>query len=330
MKKLLLALVIISSVLGPVLAKEYKVGYIDLDYIIKNYRTAADAQRTFETEISKYKTYADSLKRIFDNAHNEFESQKLMLSDQGKQARQIEIDALKKQYDDYVTQTWGKGGKIEVKNRELIAPINQKITTTIQQIAAKENFSMVLDASEAKIVYAQNELDLTDKILDELNKEYAATIVPGPVPVTQEKIANIAVFPFYQENQEAQQEHVGDQIRNDVYDLVRSAPNVRMIAMGDINNALLTRNINLNNQISDMDLYSIGLLLQADYIISGSTSKQGNRISFNVKVAEPLNSKVIYQGDGSAPRIEELKQALGNLIQQAVKSINPSPPKGGK
>jgi len=322
MRKFIWAIICLFIIAGVTSAKEYKVGYIDLDYIIKNYRTAADAQRTFETEINKYKKYADSLKLLYDASKTEFESQTLMLSEQGKAARQIEINQLKKQYDDYVILVWGKGGKIEQKNRELIIPINQKVQSVIQKITNKENFSMILDASEAKIVFAQNELDLTDKVLDELNKEYAATIVP-PTSPAQEKIINVAIFPFYQENQEAQQEHIGESIRADIYDIIRAAPSVRMTSNSDINNALLTRNINLNNQISDMDIYSIGLMLSADYVVSGSVSKQGARISFTVKVTEPLNSKVIYQEAGDAPRIEELKQSLGNLIQQAVKLIKP-------
>lgn len=313
----------IAAIISIVGAKEQKVGYVDSEYIIQNYRTASDAQRTFETEIGKYKIYADSLKQLYEAAQAEVESQKLMLSEQGNRAKQIEVLMLKKKYDDYLTETWGKGGRILEKNRELITPIVQKIQSAVQKIAAKEGFTLILDATDAKIVYAQPDLDLTDKVLEELNKEYARTIVP-PTTTTQEKDINIAIFPIFEENQEAQEEHAGETMRSAIFDLIKGIPKIRMISNSDVNNALLTRNISMTTQITDMDAYSTGLMLQADYVVIGSISKQGNKINFKVKVGEPINSKTLHEGNGEAPRIEELKQSIGNLIQQAIKKIRPA------
>lgn len=299
-------------------AKEPKVGYVDSEFIIQNYQTASDAQRAFETEINKYKRNADSLKTHYDALKAEFESQKLMLSEQGKAAKQIELEQAKQRYDSYVAEIWGKGGKIEQKNRELITPIVQKIQSAVQKIAAKQGFSLILDASSAKIIYAQPDLDITDKVLQELNKEYAATVIP---PTTLEKNINVAVFPIYEENQEAQEEHVGETMRSAIYSLVNSLPKIRLISNSEINNALLTRNISLTSPISETDAYSIGRALQADYIIIGSINKQGKKLNFRVKLCDPLNAVILHEGSGDAPRVEELKQSIGNLIQQAAKKI---------
>ena len=316
-------LIIISGLLIAIshveAAKEQKVGFVDTKYIIENYRTASDAQRAFDTEIAKYKRNADSLKIIYDRALAEFESQKLMLSEQGKAAKLIELNQLKKEYDDYTQDVWGKGGKMEQKNRELITPIVQKIQAVVLKVALKEGFSLILDASEAKIVYAQTDLDLTDAVLDELNKEYAATVIPPSTP--EKDFIFVAVFPIYEESQDAQEEHVGESMRSAIFDLVKNVSKVRMISSSDVNNALLIRSISLTTQISESDAYSIGRTLQADYIIIGSISKQGKKVDFSVKLCDPSNSKIIYEGSGSAPRTEEIKQSLGNLIQQASKNI---------
>jgi outer membrane protein len=301
-------------------AKEQKIGYVDTEYIIENYQTAIDAKRAYEAEINKYKRNADSLKQLYNAAEAELESQKLMLSEQGKSAKLIEVTQLKNQYDDYVTSVWGTGGKIEQKNRELITPIVQTIQTAVQQIAISQGFTLILDASEAKIVYAQSGLDITDLVLDELNKEYAPSITPPPVV---DKEVSVAVFPIFEESQEAQTEHVGETMRSAIYDLTKGASQIRMISIGEINNALLTRNINLNSQISEADAYSLGRILQADFIVTGTVNKQGNKVNFMLKVDDPLNSKNVYQGSGDAPRIEELKQSIGNLVQQAIKKIKP-------
>jgi len=324
MKYFFAALSVLFVITGFLYAnKEQKIGYIDTKYIIENYRTAADAQRAFDAEIKRYNRIADSLKTLYDQARTELDAQKLMLSEPAITAKQIEINQLKKRYDDYVVEIWGKGGKYEQKNRELIAPIVQRIRTTVSAIAAKEKFNLILDAAETKIVYADANLDLTAKILEELNKEYTATIVPPPT-VTPQKDLFIAVFPFFNENQAAQEAHAGEAIRTAVFDLIKSAPQIRMVSNADINNALLTRNIQLTNQINDMDALSIGLMLQADYLIIGSCAQQGNRINFTLRVLEPITSQTVYESKGDAPRIEEIKQEIGNQIQQAIKKIRPT------
>jgi outer membrane protein len=321
MKKSLIALgsliIMISALYA---AKEQKIGFVNTEYIIKNYRTASDAQRAFETELSKYKRNADSLKTAYESAQAELESQKLMLSEPAKSAKLIEIGQFKRAYDDYLASVWGTGGKIEQKNRELITPIVQKIQGVVEQIAAKDGYSLILDASESKIVYAQNGLDLTDQVLDELNKEYAPTITPPLVP---EKEISYAVFPIFNENQSAQEDNIGEQVRQAIYELVKGFSNTRDISAAEINSAMLARSINITSQITDVDANSIGRTVQADYIVMGSASEQGKKITFSLKVTEPLTSKIIYSGSGESARIEEIKQSIGNLLQQAIKIIRP-------
>ncbi len=325
MKYLIIAFGCLSLMIAPLqAAKEQKIGYIDNDYILKNYRTAIDAQRALETELNKYKKNSDSLKVLYDNGQKEFDGQKLMLSEQGKQAKQIEINRLKKDYDDYTIDIWGKGGKVEQKNRELITPIVQKIQTTVQNIAVKQGFNLIFDASESKIVYAQSGLDLTQMVLDELNKEYAPSIEPpqaGDKDKDKEKEIVFAVFPVFEQNSEAQEEHIGTDMRSAIIDIIKSFSKTRLTTTTDVNNALLARNISLTSQITDDDGNSIGRMLQADYIVLGTVSQQGKKISFTLKVIDPINSKTIYQGSGDAARSEELKQSLGGQFQQAFKTI---------
>ncbi len=324
MRKFTIALGLFLSVAGLLFgAKEQKTGYVDIKYILGNYRTAIDAQRAFETEVNRYNQIADSLKNLYDQARIGLDAQKLMLSEQGFTARQIEVNQLKKRYDDYVIEIWSKGGKYDQKNRELVSPVVARIKTTVNKIAAKEGFSIVLDASETKIVYAETNLDLTDKILDELNKEYTATIVPPPA-TKPTKDLTIAVFPFFEENQTAQEENIGELIRRYTFDILRNTPQVRMITNAEVNNALITRNIQLTNQISEPDAFSIGLMLQADYVVIGSCSKQGNKVNFSITVLEPIAGQLTYQGSGDALKKEEVKQPLGAQIQQVFRKIRPS------
>jgi outer membrane protein len=70
-------------------------------------------------------------------------------------------------------QAFGQpNGEVYIKNEELFAPIKEKVFTAIEAIAKEQGMVYVLDRStEAVVVYADSEFDLTFKVLDKLNKK---------------------------------------------------------------------------------------------------------------------------------------------------------------
>ncbi|MCB5271731.1 MAG: OmpH family outer membrane protein, partial [Candidatus Cloacimonetes bacterium] len=68
-------------------------------------------------------------------------------------------------------------GRAELRYRELIDPLTKKIHDIITKIAVDENYTMILDVSMGVVLYATPSIDITDQILQELNKD---TIKPTP------------------------------------------------------------------------------------------------------------------------------------------------------
>lgn len=289
-------------------SKEQKIGYADLNFIIDNYRTAQEAKAAYEAELAKFRKKADSLKQLYERAQQELDDQKLILSEGGLSAKLIEIKQLKKQYEDYLNEVWGKSGRAERKNRELIGPILQNIQNVVKKLAMKEGFTLILDASESKIVYAQPDLDITMRVLAELNKEAAPSVSPPTSPQTP-----VAVFPLFEENPEAQEENIGTRTRVAIYELLKTISKIRTISAGEVDNAIIGRNISLTSRISESDVYAIGRQLQADYVITGIVSKSGKRVNFTIILSDPRAEKILVQESGEAVRIEEIKQAIANL-----------------
>lgn len=302
--KVLIAFFLLLSI---TYGKEQKIGYVDLNYIIDNYRAAQEAKNAYEAELAKYRQRADSLKRVYERAQSELEDQRLILSEGGLNAKMLEIQQLKKQYEDYLNEIWGKSGRAELKNRELITPIIQNIQNAVKKIATKEGFTLILDASESKIVYSQPELNITNRVLDELNKEYA----PVSPPTTLQ--TPVAIFPIFEENTEAQEENVGGRTRSAIFELLKTISKIRVISITETDNAIIGRNISISSRISESDVYAIGRQLQADYVITGIVSKTGKRVNFTIILSDPRAEKILAQESGEAARVEEIKQAIANL-----------------
>ncbi|MCS7258406.1 MAG: OmpH family outer membrane protein [candidate division WOR-3 bacterium] len=330
MRKYIIFLNLIAVFVGRLaFAKEAKVGYVNIKYLLENYETAQSAQRALDLEVMRYKAIADSLKRTYEALEGALASQRLILSEEAIRAKELEIAEAKRRYDTYIEEVWGRGGKFERKNRELIAPIMQEVKDVCSELAKKEGFALILDISQTPVVYAQSGLDLTEKVLTML-KERAGVISSktGKTPTTKidtisttSQEISIGVFPFFNENQESQQENIGSQIQQTIIDIIKTFPQVRVIAKSEINNLLLSRNISLGSEIKESDAYSMGLMLNAQYLVLGKSRKEGNLIHINLKVLSPLRNEVLFETEIEVSRKELLKQELGETIRRFIKNI---------
>ena len=56
------------------------------------------------------------------------------------------------------------------KNAELLEPILDKLKNVIEAISTDDNIDIVLDASTGGILYAVPSLDITDDVIERMNK----------------------------------------------------------------------------------------------------------------------------------------------------------------
>ena len=151
-------------------AADVKLGYIDSARIFAEYKGTEDAQRDFDQEVAGWEEQARTMKAELDSLAEVYQSQSLMLSEAKKTERQQEITAKQAEYETFVQSVFGPEGRVAEKNSELVRPIVDKINLVLQEIGDAEGYTLVLDASIGGIVYASDGIDLTDRVLEELNK----------------------------------------------------------------------------------------------------------------------------------------------------------------
>lgn len=295
-------------------AREYKVGYINSDRIIARYQGAIEAKKELDAEIAKYEAKAESLKAEYERAKEEYESQQLGLSEEGKRAKLAEIESRKRRYDSYLNEVYGKGGKIEQKNSELIAPIVAQIDSAVSKVAQEEGFSLVIDAVKSGIVYSETGLDLTQMVIDELNRLYA----PVPTPVTTKLMFVIA--PIFEANDEAQRDRIGTQIRNFVNALIGSKAQIEVIPDKKVDEVVQTRGYS-SRQIGEQEGLDIARALDADYCIYGVCTKRDPRIQFTLTIIDARTGTPLKSQDGEAERGEILREKVSSVVQVLYSSI---------
>jgi outer membrane protein len=305
-------LVVLASGLG--LAAESKIGYIDTDVVISKYEAAVEAKKELDAAIDKFEAKVDSLKLDYEQAKQEYDSQQLTLSEEGKRAKQAEVDQRKRRYDSYVAEVYSKGGRIDQKNKELIAPIVEKIDSAVGLVAAEEGFAIVFDASKAGIVYSQTGLDLTQRIIEDLNREYEP-VSPGGA---QQQV--YAIMPVYNSNEQAQQDRIGVQIRQFVYDLVRSTPKTDMVANASVDQHLAGRGL-ANQQVTQDPALDAARALDADYAVFGTASKQDRRVHLSLSIVNVRLGTLLKTEEGTANRVEDLQEAVAKVVRVLLGSV---------
>lgn len=170
MKKLIL-LVAMSIIFCAILsAQAIKIAYIDSEKIMSESKDTKEAQKLFQNDRENWQKQVSDLDAEIQRLESDFNTKKLTLSAQGKKTAEDKIAAKKKERKDLVEGIFGENGRAQQRNAELLQPIMVKLKGIIEKISVEENYSMVFDASSSGIIWAKPTLDITERIIAEMNK----------------------------------------------------------------------------------------------------------------------------------------------------------------
>ncbi len=153
---------------------QLKMGYIDSQKILEKYKEAQDAQKQLQDLNKRWEDEAKSMQQELQNKLEELESQALLLSDERKKEKETELQNLNIRLQQFQQEKWGNQGEVFSKRAELMQPIIDKINATIKKIGTDEKFDYIFDVVNGNILHVSaTQPDLTDKVLEELNKSVA-------------------------------------------------------------------------------------------------------------------------------------------------------------
>jgi len=171
-RSVLLIVALVAATQAPAVAEEAnKIGIIDSQRIFAEYQEARDAESLFQQEMQQWTIELEGLERNIRAQQEKIKSQALLLSREKLDEMQTELDQMIGEYETKKSEIADPvQGKAVQRNQELSSPINQRITTVVEQLGAEGGFSMILDVATVNVVYAAEGIDLTDRVLEELAK----------------------------------------------------------------------------------------------------------------------------------------------------------------
>jgi outer membrane protein len=169
MKKILVVMIITAFAAG-ILAESAKFAYVDTDRIMMTSDLTQEAQTILLNEKQNWEQEIADLDTDLEGLYNDYESKKMIMLESSKQEAEEKIMELRDQRMAKVDEIFGENGKFYQKQAELMEPILDKLKIVIEKVAVENNYSMIFDAATGGLLYAKPSMDITDLIMEELEK----------------------------------------------------------------------------------------------------------------------------------------------------------------
>ena len=166
--KIFLALLVgLGLSIGTVAKAEVKIGYIDLQKAIQSTKAGQKAKADMEKDIEKKKKEFQDKEKDLQKMTQDFEKKSAVLSDEVRQKKQIELQGEIGKYREQVAKTQME---LQGRERDLTSPILEKMKKAIEKVSKDEKISIVFEKAEHSVVWAEEGLNITDKVVKAFEK----------------------------------------------------------------------------------------------------------------------------------------------------------------
>ncbi len=140
-----------------------KFAYVDLSRLFSEYGKTKDYDKTLNDKQNAYRVEIDKK----TNEVKQFQDKMNLLSDKEKEAKKTEFETKVKALQDFERQ---KLTDLRKEQDESMKEIFKDIEEAVKQYAQKEGYTLVFN--DRVFVYQTKNMDITDKVMDILNKGY--------------------------------------------------------------------------------------------------------------------------------------------------------------
>jgi len=146
------------------------LAYVDTQRLIEEYGEFVEAYGKLDAEREKLENEFKEKQDEFVKRREEFDKDQLLWSENKRQRIRQELDVLFREINEFGNRHFGAEGTIARLNSELTNPIVEKVQKIIEKIGADLNYDYIIDKNPDVVLFAKAEHDITDLVLDELNK----------------------------------------------------------------------------------------------------------------------------------------------------------------
>lgn len=173
MKKhlILLILFVFTCSLQAQVVRGLRIGYIDMEYILKNVPDYTEAKNQLEQKAQKWKQEISAKNNEITKLKESLKTERVLLTKELIEEREEEIAFQEKELMDYQEKRFGPNGDLMVQKAVLVKPIQDQVFTAVQDIAEQKRYDFVFDkSSDLTMIFAAKQFDISEIIIRQLTR----------------------------------------------------------------------------------------------------------------------------------------------------------------
>ena len=148
-----------------------KIGYVDLEEVVKEYKGTKDAEKAMNEKSQGIKAQLDQSAAEYQTQVTDYYAKVKSMSNK---VRQQTEDALRQQQEVLNQKQQQAQAEVQKDGQDRMAEINEDIVDFVSDYAKTNGYTYILGTSEQTrtVLYGDSKTDLTDDILENLNTSY--------------------------------------------------------------------------------------------------------------------------------------------------------------
>ncbi|MEM9859487.1 MAG: OmpH family outer membrane protein [Bacteroidota bacterium] len=166
--------VVFLSVGGSLLAIKFfnqkKIAFVRSQDIIYKYEGTVEAMAKFNNQKQQWQANVDTLKFDFQRAVNRYNQEYAALSVSERQQREEGLSQQERQFQNYAGAI---NDKIQAADEEMMQASLNQINAFVEEYSQSHGYDIILGTTlSGSVLYGDEGLDITDQLLEALNKNY--------------------------------------------------------------------------------------------------------------------------------------------------------------
>lgn len=162
MKNLILAIGIVVGLTAICSAQSQKIGYIDLQSVVRDSKAGKAAKVSFENEFKTKRDIIEQKTRALENMKQDFIKNSSVMNDSTRNSKAEQID-LKEKDLNRTREDFREA--LQKKDLQLTQKILKDIEGIIRKIGLDDGYTMIFERTEAGLIYGNPSADITKIVI---------------------------------------------------------------------------------------------------------------------------------------------------------------------
>jgi outer membrane protein len=169
MKKVIYALLFVAFSMTA--SNAQKIAVVDINAVLAAVPEYTVAEKEIERISSEWRQEISKEYDKIKSMYNKYQAEQVLLSDDAKVERENEIIKKEEEVRELQRLKFGPEGELFKKRQQMVAPIQDKVFTAIQDYAGARGFDLMFDKSSATgLLFTSTEFDKTEDIIAKVKK----------------------------------------------------------------------------------------------------------------------------------------------------------------